>query len=255
MIPKSAKSIASATFDSVRDYYDWRRRTLLTKAYFLYKNDRCITTTTPAGSVELEVDADWGRAYDYATGKMYEPLLLRRLYQQLSEDDVFYNIGGRWGIFSVFAEECGVKSQNIHTFEANDETFEILRRNVGDRQVINNVYVSDTDDTQTIRLDSYISSNDPPTVMKIDIEGAELKALRGAKTLLDRMMPELLIEVHPEYISDMGGTHEELIDLLTTVGYDLKSASTNSNDAKFEPLDRKSLREDSVHGNYRLLAV
>lgn len=255
MIPKSAKSIASTTFDSVQDYYDWRRRTLLTKAYFLYKNDQSITTTTPAGDVELEVNPDWGRAYDYATGKMYEPLLLRRLYERLSEDDVFYNVGARWGIFSIFAEKCGVNNPNIHSFEAKGKTFEILRRNVGDRQVINNVYVSDTDDAQTIRLDSYISSNNPPTVMKIDIEGAELKALRGSKTLLDQMMPELLVEVHPEYINDMGGNQEELIDLLTTVGYDLKVASINSSDVKFEPLDRQSLPEDPVHGNYRLLAV
>lgn len=47
------------------------------------------------------------------------------------------------------------------------------------------------------RADSLIAEGeDAPTVMKIDVEGAELLVLEGARELLQRKKPLLLIEVH-----------------------------------------------------------
>lgn len=242
-------------FRSIQNYYDWKRRTLLTKLYFLNKDKYYINTNSPAGEIKLEVDSEWGRAYKYATGAMYEPLLMTKLYEHLSRNDVFYNIGARWGIFSLFAEKCELDPEDVHSFEADDHAFEILRRNVGNHHVINNVYVSDSDGRKSITLDSYIDTNDMATVIKMDIEGAELKALRGAETLLEQQMPTLFIEVHPEYIKDMGGTQQELITILTDSGYNLKIARTDSNKPEFEPIDNKPLPSNPKHGNYRLLAL
>lgn len=245
----------NSVLKSVKDYYDWRRRTLFTKLYFLNKDKNSITTTTPAGDIKLEVDPEWGRAYKYANGAMYEPLLMTTLHEHLSQDDIFYNIGARWGIFSLFAEKYGLEPSNVHSFEADESSFDILQRNLREGHVVTNGFVSDSDDGKNISLDSYVDENTMPNIMKIDIEGAELKALKGAETLLAQEKPTLFIEVHPEYIREMGGTQQELVTILTNHGYELKIARTDSDTAKFEPIDGDSLPSNPTYGNYRLLAV
>ena len=53
-----------------------------------------------------------------------------------------------------------------------------------------------------------------PDLVKIDIEGAEMLALRGAKKMLSSGMPTLLIEVHSEELSARSVSR-----LLETPGY------------------------------------
>jgi FkbM family methyltransferase len=69
-------------------------------------------------------------------------------------------------------------------------------------------------EVRTIRLDSYLQQDGLRLdLIKIDIEGAELLALRGAATVLAERRPMLMIEV----------THhaDEVLKLLTTAGYSL----------------------------------
>jgi hypothetical protein len=183
---------------------------------------------TPAGKIEFEVSPEWGRLYEIGTGGVYEPLLLNALYEILSEDSVFFNIGSRWGIFSIFAEECGVNNRKIHNFEADERTFNLLKRNVSEDQISNNFYVSDSDSGDSIKLDSYIKNHEKPTIIKIDIEGAEWKAIQGSRNLLKAHMPELFIEVHPKYIRDMGGSQDNLFSFLRDIGYELKIVNHRS---------------------------
>jgi len=52
-----------------------------------------------------------------------------------------------------------------------------------------------------------------PSVIKIDVEGAELLVLRGAKELLERCQPTLFLEVHSQVLA------EDCRDFLTGIGY------------------------------------
>jgi FkbM family methyltransferase len=58
-----------------------------------------------------------------------------------------------------------------------------------------------------------------PSVIKIDIEGAELLAIRGARELLSRSSPVLLIAVHPDAMRALETTPRELVELLGELGY------------------------------------
>jgi FkbM family methyltransferase len=54
-----------------------------------------------------------------------------------------------------------------------------------------------TIDVSVIRLDELAATNAPlPHLLKIDIEGSEVDALRGAAALLERARPILLVELH-----------------------------------------------------------
>jgi FkbM family methyltransferase len=69
-------------------------------------------------------------------------------------------------------------------------------------------------EVKTIRLDSYLHQCElRPDLVKIDIEGAELLALRGATEVLAEHRPMLMVEV----------THraDEVTELLMTAGYSL----------------------------------
>ena len=60
-----------------------------------------------------------------------------------------------------------------------------------------------------------------PTVMKIDIEGAEILALKGMKTLLqsDLAPRTVFIETHPEFLPHFGSSESEVLTLLDSWGY------------------------------------
>ncbi|HEX5959495.1 MAG TPA: FkbM family methyltransferase [Hyphomicrobiaceae bacterium] len=59
-----------------------------------------------------------------------------------------------------------------------------------------------------------------PSVIKIDVEGAELLAIRGAQELISRSSPVLLVAVHPEPMQGLGTSPLELVDFLQTFGYE-----------------------------------
>jgi len=58
--------------------------------------------------------------------------------------------------------------------------------------------------------------------VKLDIEGAELFALRGARELLAQQRPLVYAELHREFMAANGTTFEEVAAFAASVGYDLK---------------------------------
>jgi FkbM family methyltransferase len=55
----------------------------------------------------------------------------------------------------------------------------------------------------TARLDTLLERFGPPTLVKIDVEGAEAICLRGADALLDRARPRLVCEVSAEHAEEV----------------------------------------------------
>ena len=56
--------------------------------------------------------------------------------------------------------------------------------------------------------------------IRMDIEGAELKALEGARAVLDRDKPHVLIEIHPQMLeARFGGAAADVVDVFLSRGY------------------------------------
>lgn len=68
----------------------------------------------------------------------------------------------------------------------------------------------------------------PITAISIDIEGAELLALRGARNVLQEYKPIVWVSIHPDLMErDYGHTREQVIEFMFSRGYDHKHLATD----------------------------
>lgn len=58
-----------------------------------------------------------------------------------------------------------------------------------------------------------------PDLVKIDVEGFEQAVLAGARATLARCRPPLFLELHPQRLAELGGSVEQVLDLLAGLGY------------------------------------
>jgi hypothetical protein len=74
---------------------------------------------------------------------------------------------------------------------------------------------------QTERIDDLVERREilPPTFMKLDIEGWEIKAIRGGWETIKRHRPVMLCEVGRHLLEAAGHSAEELHATLTELGY------------------------------------
>jgi hypothetical protein len=77
---------------------------------------------------------------------------------------------------------------------------------------------------RTSTLDALVQSGaiPPPDVIKMDIEGGELRALQGARHVLGRHSPTLLLATHED------GIHAACVELLFELGYECQPLDVGS---------------------------
>jgi FkbM family methyltransferase len=73
---------------------------------------------------------------------------------------------------------------------------------------------------------------DRTRIVKLDIEGAELRALRGASRLLEHARPDFIVELEPEHLERQGSTVEEVRTLFEDAAYGAYAIGEKG----FEPL-------------------
>jgi FkbM family methyltransferase len=76
--------------------------------------------------------------------------------------------------------------------------------------------------TPVLTIDGYCDAHGLSRVdfIRMDIEGAEQKALVGACGILDRDRPHVLLEIHPAMLAErFGGSGQAVLDLFQTRGY------------------------------------
>lgn len=95
---------------------------------------------------------------------------------------------------------------------------------------------------QLTTLDSFLDLNENihPDIIKIDIEGAELPCLRGARKTIEKFSPLIIIEVQKYSASIAGYSQEDILDYLASLGY---AYNRIGNNGKLMPLTRNQLGE------------
>lgn len=190
---------------------------------------------------------------------LHEAPILEDVFSQLSGSDVFYDLGANLGSFSIPASHCGA---NVVAFEPHPSNVSALEQaavsnGVADRIDINDVAVGEqTGETElevhsntkehrlhvepdfetitidVVRGDDYIQQRDLPTpsVIKIDIEGAEARALRGLEETIRVADCRLIYcEIHTEHTREYGDSPETVRELLTDAGFIIETIHTRGN--------------------------
>jgi FkbM family methyltransferase len=82
----------------------------------------------------------------------------------------------------------------------------------------------------SVRIDTYCAQAGVwPDVVKLDVEGAEARALAGAATWLGRRRGVLFLELHPWSLAQLGASEEDVLRLLREAGWQTEVLEDNGN--------------------------
>lgn len=188
----------------------------------------------------------------FCTGE-WEPRETALIAGLLKAGDTFVDVGANIGYFTLLAARAVGPSGRVIAIEANPRTFALLQANArlnacgnvdlrnlaaGEAPGFARMFEreagnaggdqvdfggGDTAGAVTVaRLDAIVGDA-PVRLIKLDIEGAEAKALRGASGLLEGAdAPDLVFEFTPAFLQGMGDDPRALIGLLEGFGYRLQ---------------------------------
>lgn len=174
----------------------------------------------------------------------------------LSPHSIGIDIGAHIGLYGIALKE---KFDKMYSFEPNLCAYEALQKNSGlyEHIIPFNFYVDEKEKKQTISLDTFFENNFYMDFIKIDVEGQEIKILKGAKKLIkynDNLV--MLIEFDMKHLLSLGYTAKDFFNTLCEVGLDcndtyekLKSLIT----AKFLTniiITKKEKKVSSYYKNY-----
>lgn len=187
----------------------------------------------------------------------YEIDLQRELAKVLGKDDVFYDVGANVGFFSLLAASRGAR---VVAFEPLQRNVELLRRNmalnqVGDVMLVQSavartsgkaLFSSDGSasmgqlsstrgvEVSVVALDEFVAAGraPAPTVIKMDIEGAESEALAGARELLRTRRPTIFLSTHGWQ------QNQACWSFLESLGYRMELRKDGARDGQYEVVAR-----------------
>ena len=182
----------------------------------------------------------------YAAYKAYTDRAERRLLREvLFPGAVAVDAGANIGIYSRFLARCVGPAGAVHSFEPAPENFSRLcaatrslsnvhasQAAVGESSGHSKLHLSDTlnvdhrtyftdksagriVEIEMVALDDYFKPGQRVNLIKMDIQGYELHALRGSRRVLaDNPNANLLVELWPYGLKQAGTNWVELVDAL-----------------------------------------
>ena len=205
-----------------------------------------------------------------------ESQIQRIIVETLRSGDCMLDIGANFGLHSLLAGSIVGPEGEVHAFEPLPANLKRLRHHlklnylehvvrvvpsaISDSSETTISFFSGADELGTTasiaksggntkqvtvantRLDDYLSKiKRPVRLMKIDVQGAELRVLRGGRKLLEAQKPLLVIEVHAFAFPDFGTSLQEFKCFLKRFGYNegILPGSTLRNGSHYQAVYRQ----------------
>jgi FkbM family methyltransferase len=211
--------------------------------------------------------------------KVYEPAETRFFGEHVKEGMVILDVGANIGYYTLqFARAAGAKGR-VYAFEPDPENFKLLQKNVqlngytnvilipkavsdvtgtlklysspenkGDHKIYDSGEARQPINIESTRLDDYFEAQKTPVdLIKMDIQGAEYRALLGTQGVLRRNPHATVVtEFWPSGLKRSGASAAGFLDLLLAQEFDL--FEIREAHAGVEPVNRAYLlgkyRED-----------
>jgi FkbM family methyltransferase len=199
----------------------------------------------------------------------FEFMVRRVLERNLRDGSVFLDVGSNIGYYYAVESNPATLNRLYHHISINDmEDIQVVPFAAADQEGSCTIYMPE-DDTHGLaslrnqgwakskeftvpmkRLDEVLASSPKIDVIKIDIEGAELLALKGANKLLRRDKPMIIAEIVPEFLERFGHSSRDVLDFLLDLDsryrvYEIKNHAIHQRDIEW-------LRQDNrrIWGNF-----
>lgn len=214
---------------------------------------RAITRLARGFTLELDL-ADPGQRRLYFFGDYDERREADLISRVLEKGEVFWDVGANLGYFTLLAAAALGPTGQVAAFEPGGSAFAALTRNISLNQFTNilayqvaashrqgeavlysvrgqpdgraNLFrpgagQTATETVPTVTLDSWREEKGLtlPAFIKLDVEGAELQALTGARETLAAGEPLLLVEMKEAIFAALGTARPALEDFLRDLGY------------------------------------
>ena len=201
--------------------------------------------------------SEWSERQTYFLGRYFDLGTQHFLMQALGEGDTLIDVGGNIGMITLLGARLVGAEGKVVTFEPNPDAANRIQETLTENGIANvllhRVGLSDQAGEFTlsvitahtgmgtlaeveeahkslvtakhavrvVRGDEVIGSNPLPgaVTMKMDIEGFEVRALRGMVETLRRYRPAIITEVSEHHLRRAGASSGEMFDLLRGEGY------------------------------------
>jgi FkbM family methyltransferase len=196
------------------------------------------------------------------------------MIRHLGRGGVLYDIGANLGFFSMLGGHlAGLQEGHVYAFEAAPENAEAIRHNAllngvsnitvipkavsahsgrGRLQIVDDQswskledygehpYTEQVIEVELVSIDDLVAAGElrPPTIVKIDVEGAEIAVLEGMRKTIAEHRPAIICELHDthrEFIAAMAEHDYRLINLEGTIPLEDEGASAHA--LALPPLD------------------
>jgi FkbM family methyltransferase len=98
---------------------------------------------------------------------------------------------------------------------------------------------------EVVRLDEFLPNIESLSLIKCDIEGAELLAFRGAKKMIAKHLPSVICEINPWFLDGFGIRLEELTGFFFDLGFHLYHYRSQDGHAALFSAEIKDVVEDN----------
>lgn len=194
--------------------------------------------------------SDWSERRAYFSGSIYQDDLERLIAAIARPGDHFVDVGANIGLISLLAAHLVGREGRVYSFEANPSVFARLKEHVtlnalAERVVLHNVALGAETRQGFLSVDANHAGSGTltkteggaaveirrgdvllpkfdaraPVIVKIDVEGYDLQALRGLISTIADADAAIIIEVTEKLLARIGDTSSGIYDLLRQHGF------------------------------------
>jgi len=187
--------------------------------------------------------------YMYGPKKNEKIVPLMERYAQ--PGGVAIDVGAHSGYFTLCLSDAVGANGKVYAFEASPVIYAELRETIdsnglGNILAFNNAVSDKSEQTdfylapnwkseissmrhgegkrisiEAVALDDVIPDSQPVSFVKIDVEGAEMKVLKGMEAIIQRDAPVMVIEISDSWLKELGSSSAEVFDFLFRHGYEI----------------------------------
>jgi FkbM family methyltransferase len=218
---------------------------------------------TPIGDYYLPINSKRDLvASAMRRGKIFEEEIVNLALPYIKHGSVVLDVGANYGQMSLLFSKAVGDNGEVYSFEAQEFVFEILKKNIEANHCKNIIplfgavydkpglelifpkadfmkfdaygsYGIDPialtgDRVKSLTIDS-IKFEKPISFMKIDIQGSDLFALRGAVNTIKKHKMPIVFEFEDQFQDQFNTSFQDYVDFVNEIGYKFKEVKLNIN--------------------------